>query len=62
MKVRFNTKTAVSTGLLLALSSTVSAGAAALTKATQAEVDTCVAAVTAITIGQRSKTRVTDVQ
>ena len=47
MTVRFNMKTAISTGLLLALSSTVSAGSAFETKATQSEVEACVAAVTA---------------
>lgn len=47
MKVRFNTKTALSTGLLLALSSTVSAGSMSWTQVTETEVDACVAAVTA---------------
>jgi len=46
MKVLFNTKTAISTGLLLASSSTVSAGSTLWTKATETEIDACVAAVT----------------
>ena len=46
MKTRINLKTAISTGLLLALSSAVSAGSAFPTKATQTEIDACVAAVT----------------